>query len=130
MDNCEFCGREVPSNQIVVDVDSTERVHLVCTECIQYWDTCPTCVNGMHCAFDEDQSGIPKAVMKTVQQGNMVMQAQVRNPELIEKTCKTCPCFDEKIGCARQNMWCGSYEPPYQPKEYEVISTDTEDSHD
>ena len=40
--------------------------------------------------------------MKTIQQGIMIVQQQVPNPERIEKYCKVCNCWDDEYGCFKQ----------------------------
>ena len=48
------------------------------------------------------EDGLPQMVMKTIQQGIMIVQQQVPNPKRIEKYCKVCNCWDDEYGCFKQ----------------------------
>ena len=49
------------------------------------------CIKNNECAFANDHSE-PQMVMKTARQGGMIMQTQVKNPNLIKKHCLNCDC--------------------------------------
>ncbi len=41
----------------------------------------------------------------------MTMQSVVMNPERIRETCqKNCKCWNDEMGCLRQNGTCGQYK--------------------
>ena len=104
---CEHCGSITLSPIIEVDNDT---IHLWCMNCSQERNTCSFCVHNNICSFENDPSPLPKVVMKTMNQGNMYVQTQVRNPERIRETCqKNCECFDAENGCLRQNNYCTGY---------------------
>ena len=84
--------------------------HFLCKSCFEAFSTC------RFCAFEADTT-LPKQVMQTVRQGNMVMQTQVRNPELVNKTCKAgCKCYDQAGQyCRREDNYCveHDYQSPF-----------------
>ena len=99
---CPKCGNRVHRSQGVV----LENLEVVCENCSH--STCANCKN-CGCAFVEDKS-MPDVVMQTIQQGNMTMQQQVKNPEKIRKHCTNCPCFHEEIGCLKPFGKCINYQ--------------------
>lgn len=106
---CEVCG--AITLQPVYDLEEGGSCHLLCMNCATQRNTCLFCKNNTECAFETDPSPLPKVIMKTIQQSNMVMQQQVLNPDRIEITCKkNCKCFDAENGCLRQNNSCGNHD--------------------
>ncbi len=82
----------------------------VCERCTRALPTCAGCINGAHCAFEEDPNPMPKVVMQTIRQGNAVMQTQVRNPERVKLFCEKCSCWDsEDKACNREFGCCGRH---------------------
>lgn len=101
---CEYCGRAYPSIMNILD----ER--LICEDCLNATGTCRMCEFAKTCDFETNPSTLPKVVQKVVQQGNMQMATQVRNPERKKITCEAgCKCYDEEYGCSRQNSLCINY---------------------
>jgi hypothetical protein len=50
-------------------------------------------------------------VQQTIRNGPMTQIIQIRNPELVSKTCKAgCPCFDSENECMRQFNYCKKKE--------------------
>jgi hypothetical protein len=53
---------------------------------------------------------MPKQVMQTIRQGNIVMQTVVPNPERIKAFCTNCGCYNaDPPMCLRQFGTCGQY---------------------
>lgn len=117
---CELCGREVVGAP-VLDVCGDE-VHLICADCVSKGASCPTCGKSSYCAFEHDSiCKEPPYVNRVIQQGNMRMQTQVRNPERVKATCFFCPCFDKDAedpsdGCRRAGNYCSNHIYNYSKK--------------
>lgn len=106
---CDICGKPMfASNSIFFkdDNDKWVHIHYVCYD--QYIGKCITCSTCV-CNLDKDTT-MPRIVMKTVQHGNMVMQTQVINPDLVNKYCKSgCVCWNG-TNCLRQTVQsCDKY---------------------
>ena len=103
---CEVCRQPmIPPG--IIEVDKDGNVHQFCDRCNQLMKTCATCPKVQYCAFDMDPNPMPKVVMQTVQQGNMTMQSQIKNPERIKLFCHSCKCWNEDAGCFREyNIGC------------------------
>lgn len=115
---CYLCGTELNEKQPVqyVIVPMRGQYKYVCGRCKALFNTCNVCVHGAHCAYQEDNSGLPKQVAHEVRQGNMVMQTVGYNPELVKKTCAQCKCNDAVEGvdgaraCNREFATCVNCE--------------------
>ena len=107
LERCELCGQVLIRKGIVID-----GPHLVCENCNQQINHCGTCANGLHCSFNEDPTPPQqKFIQQQTRQGNMTISQQVRNPSLVEKTCKNCQCFNHGINqCSRDFNTCGQYQ--------------------
>lgn len=102
---CEICGKHMGSESAIVD---SETAKLICDNCATETGTCKTCKH-TECKLKNNDLGLPIYVMETIRQGNMVMQQQVINPELIEKTCKAgCKCWFNET-CCKQEGCCMNY---------------------
>ena len=104
LDRCDLChDLAIP----LLCFPTEGRYYFLCQSCFRSLSTCRMCASGKHCAFEADTT-LPKQVMQTVRQGNMVMQTQVRNPELVNKTCKAgCKCYDNAGQyCRREDGYC------------------------
>lgn len=103
---CEICRQPmIPLGYI--EVDSDEEVHQYCDRCSKLMHTCQFCPKAQYCAFEMDPNPMPKVVMQTMQQGNMTMQTQIRNPEREKLFCHSCECWYEETGCFREyNIGC------------------------
>lgn len=102
---CDVCGTEkIPMRMAILEFDETGEHYLrkVCSRCSFLRGTCGRCTYGDDCAFFQVEDGLPQMVMKTIQQGIMIVQQQVPNPERIEKYCKVCNCWDDEYGCFKQ----------------------------
>ena len=106
MNNCEICGQPIGRLAgTILEQDSKEVWHIYCARCAELLKTCQAC--SAPCEFETNPDPMPKVVMKTIKQGNMVMQAQVMNPDRVNKFCPNCFCYDEDNGCKRQfNIGC------------------------
>ena len=111
---CRFCQKPLlPINSILI-ADNDKYIQ-ICQSCYQqFYHTCHTCEYNEKCGFQLDTSGKPKIVMQTIQQGPMVMQQQVKNPELVNQYCPNCQCYcsTENIGCLKDDnvgVNCANY---------------------
>lgn len=107
---CEICGRPILRTQDSVLIeDSRGEYRTICNQCGVALKTCAGCQNGRSCAFENDPRP-DKIILKTIRQGNAILQKQVRNPEIIRDTCaKGCKCFSEEFGCLREINCCGNH---------------------
>ena len=92
---CEICGQKKDS-VLIWQQEEVEKV--ICADCYPKMYACHTCVNSSICGFRNDHSE-PQIVNKTIQQGFMTMQTQVKNPNLVEKHCSTCQCSKTDNEC-------------------------------
>lgn len=111
---CDVCGTEkIPMRMAILEFDETGEHYLrkVCSRCSSLRGTCGRCAYGNDCAFFQVEDGLPRMVMKTTQQGVMIVQQQVPNPERIEKYCKVCNCWDNcfKQGNRNSVSTCRNY---------------------
>lgn len=97
---CDICGSHIPSGAILIEEE--REWYRLCGTCASQPD-CYLCAN-QYCAFQSDSScGIPAYTMRTVQQGNAVIQTQIPNPARKEVLCPTCPCYNpEDKSCKRE----------------------------
>ena len=86
--HCVFCSND--QNLLIVQEGNDNYV--VCPDHYAAFHSCQTCVRSNICGFKSDHSE-PQIVMKTVRQGYMTMQTQVKNPNLIQKHCVKCGCY-------------------------------------
>ena len=102
---CEVCQQPMELMGSFLEQDSEGVWHQYCARCAELLKTCQTC--SAPCEFESNPDPMPKFVMKTVRQGNMQMQAQVMNPDRVNKFCLVCGCYDKELGCKRQfNVAC------------------------
>lgn len=100
---CNYCG-QAPVKVI------NENCTGACERCASLFGTCSMCLNGVNCEFETNPSPMPKQVMQTIRQGNMVMQTVVPNPERIKAFCTNCSCYGiDPPMCLRQFGTCGQY---------------------
>ena len=101
--NCDICGQPVFITNGAIDAETNNIFHIHCAKMLY---TCQTCSLANVCEFETNPDPMPKVVMQTIRQGNMVMQTQIRNPSRIEKFCKNCECFSQGFGCFKENGCC------------------------
>ena len=90
--SCPICGQTKRQNEFFIFPIEDKNV-IVCSKCAQYIGTCATCVRGNICPLANDHSA-PQVIPQTVQQGNMIMTIQIKNPKLVVKHCQKCKCSD------------------------------------
>ena len=106
--NCAICGNLI-LDKYIYDISTSS---FICSKCSHALNSCRTCKESSVCHFDQDSScPYPPLITKTIQQGNMQMMTQVRNPERERETCEAkCNCWNPKQKCcSRENNWCPSY---------------------
>ena len=112
---CDICGSLMLKNGSVIDITNENSTLIYCNRCLQLMRTCQLCSNFNRCEFETNPSPLPKVVMKTVQQGNMTMQTQVKNEERIKLLCINCPCYDDALGCKKDfNASCEKIKFPWR----------------
>lgn len=105
MEYCEICGYPMELVGSFLEQDSEGEWHQYCARCAELLKTCQACF--APCEFETNPDPMPKFVMKTVRQGNMMMQTQVKNEERVQKFCSSCCCWDENHGCMKEfNVGC------------------------
>lgn len=109
VETCAICGQPIYNTNLLLDVQEDGSVRYIHLACGRALNTCSTCKHRGRCEFETNPDPMPKVVMQTVRQGNMVMQTQVRNPDRIRKFCHECPCFDPENECLKQFNCCGKY---------------------
>lgn len=109
INTCESCSNKMVDGILFQTENGTKYI---CQECSSKSGTCGLCKQRVHCDFETNPSNTPKTVLKTIQKGPAIMQAEVRNPERINETCKNgCPCWDNKENyCLREIGTCRRYE--------------------
>ena len=104
---CDVCG-----NPFVglahIELDENDNPYQLCPHCHQNLGGCLLCSFAQVCAFETNPDPMPKYVVKTIQQGNVTMQAQVKNEERVKKFCHGCRCWYEEAGhCLKDfNVGC------------------------
>ena len=102
---CSVCG----STFLDGVIDESGRTF--CKNCNSKFGTCAMCEKATECLFESDPSPIPKIIRQTTQQNGMYIQQDIRNPDRIRQTCQNgCSCFNEDLGCLKQNGTCGNYK--------------------
>lgn len=88
-----------------------DQGNIYCDKCFAKLSTCANCEQNVNCAFN-DSPDTPKMIQKREIVGNMQAVTNVRNPDIVEKTCKKgCSCFNEENGCMRDFNCCDKLEP-------------------
>ena len=88
-----------------------EQGNTYCDKCWAKLYSCTFCDLHTGCAFN-DSPDKPKIIQKTETIGNMQTVRNIRNPDIVEKTCKKgCVCFSEENGCLREINCCDKFTP-------------------
>lgn len=104
---CKVCHNPIFHKQMIID----DKGNTYCDKCFAKLSTCANCEQNVNCAFDASPD-TPKIVQKREIVGNMQAVMNVRNPDIIEKTCKKgCSCFSEENGCMRDFNSCDNLKP-------------------
>lgn len=107
VDYCEICRKPMLPQGTITECDKNGEFHHFCGQCNVFLLSCKSCGNNSICLFETDPNPMPKVVMKVVQQGNMRMQAQVKNEEREKLLCVKCDCWNEEYGCMKEfNIGC------------------------
>ena len=110
---CDMCGGQFIGLGTLIEIDG--KYKQLCPSCDNGVGGCRTCVNKTqgYCKFC-DQSyrpDVPPVIVKSIQKGPAIMQAQVENPEREKITCQQgCLCYKEEYGCCRHSNTCGNYK--------------------
>lgn len=109
--HCSYCNAVIPDRHYALIHSNDGSWKPVCGKCLKLSGTCGSCVNSQVCDFETNPSTIPKAVQKTIQQGNMTTVTTIPNPTRIDITCRVnCQCFSEEFGCLKENGTCRKYK--------------------
>jgi len=100
---CDMCGLLTMQGILT---ETEEGWLLICENCYSSFGTCVTCTQA--CGVQNDTSGISKSILQQMQQGNMIIQTTVMNPELVNKYCPSCRCYIDNQ-CHRQYQNCKNY---------------------
>lgn len=112
--NTQICGdchrslQNLTTDGVIAISRNGKKAKVLCASCFAALSTCAKCKNNTTCAFQSYSGPEPKIINQTIRQGNMIMQTQVPNPAIIEKTCGKCLCSYEDLGCMRQQGYCGN----------------------
>ena len=104
---CAYCGQLFIPPGLIESLDDGSFIEF-CYECQEKFGTCAMCDKIAPCRLQDPnyKPHIPMAIMKRFQQGNMMIQKQVINPDRVEEICiAECECWDGE-GCARQDFGC------------------------
>jgi len=109
---CARCGQD---NATVISDDK-----MFCSQCIELFGTCLTCINSRKCEFFSNPSSIPTIITQRIRQqtehGYVEQIVQVPNPErartfCLDAKCICCKtCEDGKVRCMRQFDTCENYK--------------------
>lgn len=104
---CKVCHNPIFHKQMIID----DQGNTYCDKCFAKLSTCANCEQNVNCAFDASPD-TPKMIQKREIVGNMQAVTNVRNPDIVEKTCKKgCSCFNEENGCMRDFNCCDELKP-------------------
>jgi hypothetical protein len=96
---CAFCEE----TEGLLLINFYDNWHYICQNHFSVLYTCQTCDWSAQCGFHNDPNGQPYIVQQ-VRQGNMIIQQQVKNPEMISQHCTTCHCsFGDKNDCLKES---------------------------
>lgn len=116
---CVNCGQYIVDAEFLTYTDEEYEDYVsLCGRCSQASGTCNLCAeakNG-YCDFQQNPIDLPQMMMKTIRQGNSVIQTQVINPARVAETCaKNCKCYIDGECCRQsENQTCGNYKAAYK----------------
>ena len=105
---CAKCIHNLASDGIIAIGRNGKKAKILCANCYASYSSCGKCQYNAFCAFQSYSGPEPKIINQTIRKGNMVMQTQITNPKVIEKTCGDCLCYYHDLGCMRQQGYCGN----------------------
>lgn len=101
----------MPQDLCFYYLDENSKPLVLTTEEAIAFSHCEGCRHSTSCLYHEYNGPFPRTITQTKQQGPMTIQQQIPNPELIEITCRRCPCGSDGV-CLRQPQgWCQNQEP-------------------
>ena len=104
---CKVCHNPIFHKQMIID----DQGNTYCDKCFTKLSTCANCEQNVNCAFNASPD-TPKMIQKREIVGNMQAVTNVRNPDIVEKTCKKgCSCFNEENGCMKDFNCCDKLKP-------------------
>lgn len=104
--NCIKCGTPLFHEQMYI----TPEGKTYCYSCWNKLNTCETCSNSHHCAFN-DSTESPKFIQKKKNVNGFIIETQEMNSDIVAKTCQNgCLCYSEENNCCKQNNYCGNYQ--------------------
>lgn len=108
--DCDLCGSKFVGPGTITQTG--DELKITCQSCDNGMNTCKTCANAGPCIFHDSSvhPELPPVIVKRMQQGNAVMQAQVQNPDRVATVCPLCECFVEGWGCGREAHTCERYK--------------------
>lgn len=109
---CESCGKYIRFPTVSTGTEEDSKTLILCESCANHIGECGTCINFKRCKFQNSPTTEPLFIQKTIRQGNMTMQTQVKNPDRIAKTCYHCACWNTtEEYCNKETCnTCGKYK--------------------
>lgn len=98
---CVVCHQKKEGMYLWLD-DEYVSFYSICPTCFNKMGTCETCINCNNCDLMNDHSESPY-IMQTVRQGPMIIQQQVKNPNLIARHCNKCHCSFDGETCNKDD---------------------------
>lgn len=106
---CETCKNPVIKPILTSFNPEDTKYFSLCAKCNEASGSCSLCAYGQKCEFEQNPSPTPKQIVKTIRQGNSVMQTTIPNPERIRELCAgKCKCYNEEFHCNRQFNCCAN----------------------
>ena len=103
---CGFCGTSIlPARSVIL---LTEPPQIICWNCERQLGRCTACSYMASCGVRNYKGPLPLHVMQTFQNGNMTVQQQVINPQIINSICPSCGCGN--IENCRTGEGCEKYK--------------------
>lgn len=114
---CPLCGNMIVQPIIHYRNEKCDTNPLyLCPQCAQTSGTCNFCMYKNTCRFETDSNIKEEKYINRViknQQGQPVMNQQIKNPERMKKTCADgCNCYHDEQCCKTQEMnyWCKNFQ--------------------
>lgn len=107
---CTFCQEQ----EGLVLIKLNDSWHYICQNHFSILYTCQTCEYNPICNFRNDSTE-QQYVIQQVRQGNMILQQQVKNPNMVSRHCSTCHCsFGNEYDCFKESCANESGCPNWQ----------------
>jgi hypothetical protein len=107
---CDVCHNPLLVTNSFIRYEG-EKTLLLCQRCNFLYKSCQSCQKARECEFETNPNPLPKMVMKTLRQGNTVMQIQTKNEERVKLFCLNCACWLEDCeACGKEfGIGCNSH---------------------